>query len=205
MSSGAKEKILAKIQLALQQETSMPFEGVDVSVPVYNPPDTDLAIAFAESFIALQGQFAFCLSITELKEQLSQYLERKKWHWVYCADPILRNLLRFDWYEDLASCKVSITGCDALVARTGSIVLSSAQQQGRTASVYAPAHICIAYTSQLVADVDNALSLLQVNHPKGLPSLISFAGGPSRTADIEKTLVTGVHGPREVFCYLIEG
>jgi L-lactate dehydrogenase complex protein LldG len=100
---------------------------------------------------------------------------------------------------------VSITGCDALVARTGSIVLSSAQQQGRTASVYAPVHICIAYTSQLVADVDNALSLLQVNHPKGLPSLISFAGGPSRTADIEKTLVTGVHGPREVFCYLIEG
>ena len=37
-----------------------------------------------------------------------------------------------------------------------------------------------------------------------IPSLITFATGPSRTADIEKTLVTGVHGPKEVYCFLIE-
>lgn len=204
MSSVAKEKILAKIQSALKQETSLPFEGLDVSVLVYKPPADDLAVAFAESFIALQGQFAFCLSLTELREQLSKLMAHKNWHRVYCSDPVLRAILRFNWYEDLASCQVSITGCEALVARTGSIVLSAAQQQGRTASVYAPVHICIAYANQLVADIGDAISQLQLNYPKGLPSLISFAGGPSRTADIEKTLVTGVHGPREVFCYLIE-
>jgi L-lactate dehydrogenase complex protein LldG len=76
---------------------------------------------------------------------------------------------------------------------------------GRTASVYAPTHICIAYSHQLVSDVDDALILIQQKYPGGLPSMISFASGPSRTADIEKTLVTGVHGPREVFCFLVEG
>ena len=65
--------------------------------------------------------------------------------------------------------------------------------------------LCIAYSHQLVADVGDALSFLQQKYPDGLPSLVSFASGPSRTADIEKTLVTGVHGPREVFCFLVEG
>ncbi len=81
--------------------------------------------------------------------------------------------------------------------------MSSAQQSGRTTSVYAPVHICIAYTSQLVYDVKDALTLAKNKYAK-LPSLITFATGPSRTADIEKTLVVGVHGPKEVYCFLID-
>jgi L-lactate dehydrogenase complex protein LldG len=162
-------------------------------------------VAFAENFVNLQGQFSFCLDVEELKQQIEQLLTRKDWHRVYCADPVLRSLLKLNWYDDLASCNAAITGCEALVARTGSIVLSAAQSMGRTASVYAPTHICIAYSHQLVADVGEAITFLQQKYPDGLPSMISFASGPSRTADIEKTLVTGVHGPREVFCFLVEG
>ena len=91
-----------------------------------------------------------------------------------------------------------------MIARTGSIVLSTAQQSGRTVSVYAPVHICIAYTSQIVYDVKDGLQLLKEKYAGNIPSLISFATGPSRTADIEKTLVTGVHGPKEVYCFLVE-
>jgi L-lactate dehydrogenase complex protein LldG len=91
-----------------------------------------------------------------------------------------------------------------LVARTGSIVLSSALPEGRTASVYAPIHICIAETAQVVYDVDDALSALKEKYGIHLPSMISFATGPSRTADIEKTLVVGVHGPKEVYCFLAD-
>jgi L-lactate dehydrogenase complex protein LldG len=98
---------------------------------------------------------------------------------------------------------VSITSCEKLVARTGSILLSSASASGRTTSVYAPAHICIAYTDQLVDDIGDALMQAVAQHPQ-LPSLITLATGPSRTADIEKTLVVGVHGPKEVFCFLVE-
>jgi L-lactate dehydrogenase complex protein LldG len=105
--------------------------------------------------------------------------------------------------DDLDSCDVAITLCDHLIARTGTIVLSTNQLSGRTASVYAPIHICIAYTHQLVFDISDSLQLFK-NEEAHLPSMISFATGPSRTADIEKTLVVGVHGPKEVYCFLVD-
>jgi len=89
------------------------------------------------------------------------------------------------------------------VARTGTIVLS-AHSNGRTPSVYAPVHVCIAHTRQLVYDVRDALQLIKDRYAGQLPSLITFASGPSRTADIEKTLVTGVHGPKEVYLFLLD-
>ena len=91
-----------------------------------------------------------------------------------------------------------------MVARTGTIVLSSAGESGRTASVYAPVHICIAHTSQLVYDIKDALLQLKEKYAGKFPSLISFASGPSRTADIEQILVRGVHGPGEIHVVLVE-
>ena len=76
--------------------------------------------------------------------------------------------------------------------------------EGRTASVYAPIHVCIAYTSQLVYDLGDAFKALRQQHGDRFPSLVSFATGPSRTADIEKTLVVGVHGPKQVYLFLVE-
>jgi L-lactate dehydrogenase complex protein LldG len=55
-----------------------------------------------------------------------------------------------------------------------------------------------------VFDVKDAFEFLQQKYGEQLPSQISFATGPSRTADIEKTLVVGVHGPKEVFCFLLD-
>ncbi len=85
---------------------------------------------------------------------------------------------------------------------SGSMVLSSAA--GRVPSVYAPVHVCAAYASQLVYDIGDALRVTQQKYGAKLPSFITLATGPSRTADIEKTLVVGVHGPKEVFCFLID-
>ncbi len=53
-------------------------------------------------------------------------------------------------------------------------------------------------------DVKDALQLVKEKYSDKLPSLITFATGPSRTADIEKTLVVGVHGPKEVYLFLVE-
>jgi L-lactate dehydrogenase complex protein LldG len=70
--------------------------------------------------------------------------------------------------------------------------------------VYAPIHICIAYTNQVVYDISDGLHSITKHYGNHLPSLITLASGPSRTADIEKTLVVGVHGPKEVYCFLVD-
>ncbi len=210
MPSKAKENILKKIRQALVTPVTIPFAESGDSGNVFHAPTQDLDITFAEAFTKLQGQFAFCFDHAEMVEQLQVLAERKQWTKLFCNQPVLKQLFGkynwpLDWYNQLADCQASITTCEALVARTGTMILSSIASGGRTPSVYAPVHICIAYTSQLVYDVRDGLEMLQEKYRAELPSLISFASGPSRTADIEKTLVTGVHGPKEVFCFLVEG
>ena len=136
-------------------------------------------------------------------------MKKQDWQKVYCLEeklvqPFASQLGERLVKEDLAGCDVAITSCEFLVARTGSIVMSAAQESGRTTSVYAPIHICIAFTNQLVYDIKDALQLIKDKYGTSLPSLITFATGPSRTADIEKTLVVGVHGPKEVYLFLVE-
>jgi L-lactate dehydrogenase complex protein LldG len=175
----------------------------------FERPEADLAVLFAEKFTSLLGKFSFCEHEEDLAQQLQSLIAEKGWQEVYCTDENIKTALSAFGLTDfskgeLAQADVSITKCELLVARTGSMVLSSANSSGRTTSVYAPVHICIATVSQLVYDVKDALIALQKQYGNALPSMISFATGPSRTADIEKTLVVGVHGPKEVYCFLLD-
>lgn len=184
----------------------MPFPESEGTQSVFAPQEADNAIVFAQTFTALQGKFVFCNDIQEAALHLEGLLAIRNWQKIYCKNASLQALLlpNMQLTNNLESCDAAITNCEFLVARTGSIVLSAAQDGGRTASVYAPAHICIANSSQLVYDVKDALQALTEKYHDALPSFITFASGPSRTADIEKTLVTGVHGPKEVYCYLVD-
>ena len=203
--SSAKENILKKIRQALSNPVPLPFPLSEGTQSVFKPAEEDEAIVFAETFTSLQGKFAFCDDEEDLKKQLLLLISEKNWTKVYFKeDAIISLLAELKPYHDLACCDASITGCEYLVARTGTIVMSSAQQSGRTTSVYAPIHICIAYSKQMVYDLKDALTFLKEKYKNNIPSQITFASGPSRTADIEKTLVTGVHGPKEVYCFLVE-
>ena len=140
---------------------------------------------------------------------MGSLVKKQDWQKVYCVEdkliePVALQLSDRLIKTGLENCDVSITGCEYLVARTGSIVMSTAQSSGRSTSVYAPIHICIAFTNQLVYDLKDALQAAKDKYGNNLPSLITFATGPSRTADIEKTLVVGVHGPKEVYLFLVE-
>lgn len=207
MSTNAKENILNRIRKALINPVPLPFPQSEGNNDVYIKRNEETAIVFAEEFSKLQGNFAFCTNEEDLKLQLSDLILQKKWSKVYCIEPDLQTILEaidVAIYNDLPSSDVAITGCEYLVARTGTIVMSTAQQSGRTTSVYAPIHICIANSTQMVYDVKDALQTMKEKYTNGFPSFTTFASGPSRTADIEKTLVTGVHGPKEVFCFLVE-
>lgn len=208
--SDSREKILNKIRQALTNSVPVPFQDANSNHQIFHPSEQDLEIEFAENFSKLQGRFLFCISIEEVAENLHALAEARNWKNIYCSEPKLKEQLAAIHFKNfsgksLADCDASITTCESLIARTGSIILSSAQQHGRTASVYAPIHICIAYTSQLVYDIKDGLQAIKAKYNQQLPSLITLATGPSRTADIEKTLVVGVHGPKEVFCFLIDG
>ncbi|MFM8591884.1 MAG: lactate utilization protein C [Sphingomonadales bacterium] len=207
--SPAKENILKRIREALAHTTPMPFPQSEKNQTIYPAPHQEAEIEFAEQFTKLQGKFIYCINRQELAFQFASLVRKQDWSPIYCAEEKLITLLGESLSErltttDLAGCQVSVTGCEYLVARTGSIVLSSAQQQGRTASVYAPIHICIAFVDQLVEDIKDAMVAAREKHGTQFPSLLTLATGPSRTADIEKTLVVGVHGPKEVYLLLVE-
>ena len=200
----AKENILKKIRQALSNPVPLPFPHSEGAQSVFRAATDDASIIFAEEFTKLQGKFAFCRNESDLKNQLQELLVQKNWTKIYFKEDKVAALFNTQSFNDLASCEISVTGCECLVARTGTIVMSAAQQSGRTTSVYAPIHICIAYSNQMMYDLKDALLFLKEKYSGNMPSLITFASGPSRTADIEKTLVTGVHGPKEVYCFLVE-
>lgn len=100
--------------------------------------------------------------------------------------------------EELASCEVGLTECEALVAQTGSVVVTAQGAGGRALSVLAPHHLVVARREQLVPDLPAAFQLLASRHGERWPSMVSFVTGPSRTGDIERILVLGAHGPRQL-------
>jgi len=209
MASSSKENILKKIRQALSTPTPLPFPESEGNDNLYQPQLMEPELEFAENFTKLLGQFSYCENEKDLVAQLKALVETKQLHKIYCRDDRMLDMLTDNgfypaWHEYLDTCQASITDCELLIARTGSILMSSAQQSGRTTSVYAPIHICIAYTNQLVYDIKDGLQRMKEKYANKLPSLITFATGPSRTADIEKTLVVGIHGPKEVFVFLVE-
>lgn len=99
------------------------------------------------------------------------------------------------------SVQATVTTAECLIAATGSIVVSSSRG-GRCGSVVAPCHVVYAKTTQLVPDLDAAMTRLYATDAPNHNSLVGLVTGSSRTADIEKILVLGAHGPRRVVVLL---
>ena len=209
MITPSKENILKKIRKALSHSTPLPFPLSEGASNVFASLEQEPEVEFAEQFTKLQGKFIYCINQQEFAFQLTSLIKKQDWATIFCLEekliaPVASQLADRLVRTGLESCDVSITGCESLVARTGTVVMSSAQASGRAASVYAPVHICIAYTNQLVYDLRDAIQAAKDKYGNHMPSLLTFATGPSRTADIEKTLVVGVHGPKEVYLFLLE-
>ena len=97
----------------------------------------------------------------------------------------------------LETSEATITLAETLVAQTGSIFVSSGCG-GRGASVAAPVHIVVATLDQLVSDLDTAFARLRERGAPEKHSMLCLITGSSRTADIEKILVMGAHGPKRL-------
>lgn len=180
------------------------FENEDTRI--YKPIEGSLDSCFQAELALIGGEsFSFKTDV-ELYAGLNSFLVEKRFSAVYSCLPDIQNLLPnvFLNSEPYADMDAAITECEFLVARTGSVLISSASYGGRQLNVFPPVHIVIAKRSQLVPFVTDALQALQEKYLGALPSLVSLISGPSRTADIEKTLVMGAHGPRELYVFIAE-
>jgi L-lactate dehydrogenase complex protein LldG len=208
--STQREKVLKKVRNALIQKTDNPFPDPDFESNVYKEFVDSPEVIFAEEFIKVSGKFVYCESIQEFIENLKALMSENQWDNVFCLEEKVKqiltegNVLYLSDEADFHDIEVGITQCEYLIARLGSIMVSSKQQCGRRMFVYPPVHIVLAYTSQLVPDLKQALVGIKQKYGDKIPSMISVITGPSRTADIEKTLILGAHGPKEIYVFLVD-
>jgi L-lactate dehydrogenase complex protein LldG len=205
----SKEKMLKKIRKALLEKHENPYPNLEENA-LYPDYTGHLDVLFAEQLNGVSGVFEFCEDEIQLVENLLNLTEEKSWRKIYAWEGKLQALLNkyeFPIYSsdtDFLNADVGITFCESLIARNGSVLISNGSEAGRRLSIYPHIHIVIAYTSQLVLDLKDGFKNLKEKYPEGLPSMVSNITGPSRTADIEKTLVLGAHGPKELYVFLLE-
>jgi L-lactate dehydrogenase complex protein LldG len=208
--STSREKVLKNIRDALIEKSEPPYPVIDNESSVYQDITEPLDVTFAEALVRVSGKFVYCESEDEFLTTMQSFILDKDWSILYCFDEELQQLLReggipFDsGTENFNEAKIGITRCEFLVARLGTAVVSSAQSHSRKLYVFPETHIVVAYTSQLVPELKHALQGIRKKYKDNYPSMISLITGPSRTADIEKTLVLGAHGPREYYVFLID-
>ena len=208
--STSREKVLKNIRNALISKQENPFQDIEFESSVYKKMDEALDVTFATEFTKVAGKFLYCENRKDFLQKLKMLMNENFWGTVFCKDQKIQAMLSkaeisFQFEEkDFKHLKVGITPCEFLIARLGSIVISSKNDSGRKLHFFPEIHIVMAYTSQLVPDIKNAIAGLQERHGEEYPSMMTVITGPSRTADIEKTLVMGAHGPKDVYVFLID-
>jgi L-lactate dehydrogenase complex protein LldG len=202
IAHNGREEILAKLRKGRAQRNENEFPDPEWNSSVF-PIPADLLETFKTELETIFGKVVIENSDAALIQRLKEILAERNVSTVYCLDEDLRTILGSDINIDFSDegfkgMQAGITRCEQLIARTGSLVVSSAHESGRRMNVFPPLHLVWAKASQLVPFVEDAIEQVKNRYYGNLPSQISVITGPSRTADIEKTLVLGAHGPREL-------
>ncbi|HNO70905.1 MAG TPA: LUD domain-containing protein [Bacteroidia bacterium] len=204
-----REKILKKIRKALIHKSAV-HTNVDFDTDIFKKPEDSLEVIFAQQLTKLNGKFIYCANEKELSDNLLSLINEQKWNSVFAFEDSVKEVLKksnisySDNEKNIAQVNVGISLCEYLSARTGSVFVTSKQNAGRRLPAFANYHIVIAYSNQLVYTIKEALNGIKQKYGKEFPSMIINISGPSRTADIEKTLVQGAHGPKEIYVLLVD-
>jgi L-lactate dehydrogenase complex protein LldG len=208
--NGSRDRILERIRAGLRNaapESSPQDSGSAIFAPVENPLER-----FQQECAANLIELRLTASFNESTEQLIQVLDSLPAGEIFLQDdPRLRQLAvlaklsrSLRWSSEGSpseSSQATITLAEALIAQTGSILVT-ASCGGRGASVVAPCHIVVASIDQLVPDLQAALGGASRQGMMDSNSFACVISGSSRTADIEKILVQGAHGPRRLVVIL---
>ena len=206
----ARDQILRSIRenlaasAPLDEMTHDPRSGPPLTSPSPRPQAPDLTTRFTTQLDAVGAQWTLVRGEVEAARALRRILSDARARRVAGSDaPLVARLLPERLTDlsrdDLFTCDAGVTTAQWGIAETGTLVLESAREQSRLASLVPPMHVALLSTSRICASLADALARVNV-----ASHAITLITGPSRTSDIELTLVVGVHGPQVVHILLIE-
>lgn len=208
-----KEQILAKVRNALIEKQEALFKDIDQRTETWVPikEEDGTAVTFAQNFNENNGIFIYLESEREFADCIKQLAPENGWEPLWCTSPAMRALL--DKYgisyttspeREPKQKLVSLTDCECLIAKTGSILLSDALTLTREAYAIADILLVFATTEQIVGGLKDAFLTVEKKYKANKPSQLSIITGPSRCSDIEQTLVIGANGIRQVAVFLVD-
>jgi len=205
-----RERILARIRSALR-ETALKHAPGGTATAIFSAVTNPLD-RFQEECAQNNTECILATDAIESAVNIARILDSLPVGEIFVQDaPELRRMVPL-WKEDRSfrwsseggpaeASQATITLAESLVAQTGSVFVS-ASCGGRGASVVAPVHIVVASVDQLVPSLDAAFTRMRESGAPEANSMLCLITGSSRTADIEKILVMGAHGPRRLVVVL---
>ncbi len=208
-----KEQILAKVRNALVEKNEALFKDIDKRTETWVPisEEDGTAITFAQNFKDIGGIFIYLEDENEFADCLRQLAPENGWEPLWCISPAMQALLERHGISYSQSSErepkqklVSLVDCECLVAQTGSILLSDELAGSRQAYALPDVLLVYATTDQIAGGIKEAFRYVRKHHGNKFPSQLTFVTGPSRTTDIEQTLVIGANGTRQVAVFLVD-
>lgn len=210
-NSISKERILERIRNGLKNAQLKEIdESKLTNQEIFVTPKKPLLDIFENELTKINGQFFYCQNKDQLVQNLKQLHAEKNLNLCYSPDNQFIDLVskaditftkNFEQTEEIKS---GISACEFLIARYGSVMVSSKQPGARRIFSFPEIHIVIAFENQLVLEIEDGLEGLKKKYGSDLPSQITNITGPSRTADIEKTLILGAHGPKQLIVFVLK-
>jgi L-lactate dehydrogenase complex protein LldG len=218
----SRETILQRIREGLRNAHTAGFEGL-TAPPVHqvwprcNPPAAALAAQFTEELKLVHGETIRAADVTEARQKLAELVTASDWATLAAMDrPLVREVAQGlpaeklawapdDWPpKELAMQPVSVITAEWLLADTGTCVVSCGTATERLLCYLPPACVVVARVDQIVEHMPAAWPQIaaRVADPAARGEFVMVTG-PSRTADIEKILILGAHGPKRLVVLLI--
>ena len=206
----SRENILSKIRLALENTRGQKLIKPDFSKNPFIHPDELPEVIFAENFKKLHGDFFYCEDLETFLLTFKNFIKSNNINNLLVSEEYPQQLLQFAHVDFSPKPKPSETIdaslglCELLIARTGSILISSNQKYARTVSSLSPVHMVLAFTSQLVFHLQEGLEIISSKYANNLPSLVSLISGSSITNAIQKSWMPGALGPKKLVLFLVD-
>jgi L-lactate dehydrogenase complex protein LldG len=214
----SRDAVLGRIRSLLSSEPEQALPPVPEVWPDTQPSVEQMAAGFGEALAAVQGELMRCRTLDDARRRLAELADENQWSSIGSLDrPLCRSVSEGlgpdrvlvespQWDpKQMARFDAGLLEADYLLADTGSAMIACGRPEQRVLVYIPPACVIVATSDRLREHLPSAWREVapRVADP-GLRGEFVFVTGPSRTADIEKILILGVHGPKRLFILLIE-